>query len=175
MRSGRRRGGFSLLELAVVVCIVAVLFNLALDRLLRYAEIAEKSAMEQSVAAMRSALALRFASLYLRGTGEALQRLPDENPMDWLAEKPPGYLGELATPSLEQLERPSWYYDRRTRELVYVPLRTRFLDSGPLGDVRIRYRVVVRFQPAAEAGGLPSLDRLGIDPSAPIRWFPAES
>lgn len=157
-----------------MVCIVAVLFSVGLERLRRYAELAEKSAMEQSVSAMRSALGLRFAALYLKGSSEAIQRLTDENPMEWLAEKPPGYLGELWAPELVGLERPSWYYDRRTRELVYVPLRTRFLQAGPAGDVRIRYKVVVQFRPAAEAGGLPSLERLGIDPSAPIRWFPAE-
>lgn len=172
MRKTPAQRGFTLLELAVVVCAVAMLVTVALDRLLRYAEIAEKSAMEQSVAAMRSALSLRFAALYLKSRPEALPGLMEENPMDWLAERPPGYAGSLWNPALPDLARPSWYYDSARKEIVYVPLRTRFLTPGPGGDPRIAYRVVVDIRPTPEAGGLVQLHRLGIDPARGFTWDP---
>ena len=171
MRRTAQRG-FTLLELAVVVCVVAVLVTLALERLLRYAEVAERSAMEQSVAAMRSALSLRFAALYLKERPEALGRLAEENPMDWLAERPPGYVGALRDPPLGELERPAWYFDTGRKQIVYVPLRTRYLQPGPDGDPRIPFRVVVEFRATPELGGLLQLHRLGIDPARPFHWDP---
>ena len=166
-----RSRGFSLLELAIVVAIVAVLITVALDRLLRYAELAERAAMEQSVSAMKSALGLRFAALYLRGRVGSIQALPEENPMDWLAERPPGYLGELWQPALATLERPSWYFDRARKQLVYVPLRTRYLVTGKENDPRISYRVIVDFGPGPDSGAAAELRRLGIEPSQPYNWF----
>jgi prepilin-type N-terminal cleavage/methylation domain-containing protein len=166
-----RPPGFTLLELTVVVVVVAVLIAVALDRLLRYAELAERAAMEQSISAMKSALGLRFAALYLRGRVGAIQALPEENPMDWLAERPPGYLGELWGPALETLERPSWYFDRARRELVYAPLRTRYLVPSRANDPRIRYRVIVDFAPGPDFGGAAELRRLGMEPTEPYNWF----
>ncbi len=168
---GTRSRGFTLLELAIVVAVVAVLITVALDRLLRYAELAERAAMEQSISAMKSALGLRFAALYLRGSVRAIQALPQENPMDWLAERPPGYLGELWKPPLAALERPSWYFDRARKELVYVPLRTRYLVPGKENDPRISYRVIVEFGPGPDSGTAAELRRLGIEPSEPYNWF----
>lgn len=167
----RRGSGFTLLELAVVVAVVAVLITIALDRLLRYAELAERGAMEQSVGAMKSALGLRFAAFYVQGRMEAIRGLSEENPMDWLAERPPAYLGALWDPPLESLERPGWYFDRARGQLVYLPRRTRYLVAGPDGEHKIAFRVVVEFRPAADSGGAASLERLGIDPVQPINWF----
>ena len=169
--SNARLRGFTLLELAIVVAIVAVLITVALDRLLRYAELAERAAMEQSISAMKSALGLRFAGLYLRGQVKTIQALSEENPMDWLAERPPGYLGELWQPPLATLERPSWYFDRANKQLVYVPLRTRYLLPPKQNDPRISYRVIVDFGPGPGSGGAAELRRLGIEPAEPYNWF----
>jgi len=166
-----RSRGFSLLELVIVVVVVVFLIAVALDKLLWYAERAERAAMEQSVSAMKSALGLRFASLYLRGQVKTIQALSEENPMDWLAERPPGYLGELWQPALATLERPSWYFDRARKQLVYVPLRTRYLVTGKDNDPRISYRVIVDFGPGRDSGAAAELRRLGIEPSEPYNWF----
>jgi general secretion pathway protein G len=173
MAPGKRGAGtgFTLLELAIVVAVVAVLASVALERLLRYAELAEKSAMEQTIAAMKSALSLRFAAYYLKGRSEAIRSLPEENPMDWLAERPPNYLGALWNPPYADLERPSWYYDRAVKQLVYLPLRTRHLAQAADGETRIRYRVIVDWGASVQAGSLTQLERLGIDPVVRYDWF----
>jgi hypothetical protein len=160
-----------MLELVVVVAIVGFLASVAVERLLRYAELAEKGAMEQTVGALKSALSLRFAAFYVQGRVDSIQALSGENPMEWLAEKPAGYLGVLRAPPLADLERPSWYYDSGVRQLVYVPRRTRYLTWATASDSRIRFRVVVQFAPSAETGGAAQLDRLGLDPQPPYEWF----
>lgn len=163
-------GGFTLFELAVVVCIVALLAFIGLDRLLRYQELAEKASMENAASVMRSALGLRFAALYLDGNTGEIDRLAQENPMDWLAERPPNYLGTLWSPALDSLPKGSWYYDKATNLLVYYPDRTTHLRVPESGDPRIRFKVALDFR-VAEGGKRRSLDRLGIEPVKPYRWF----
>ncbi len=166
-----RGPGFTLIELVVVIVAVALLASIAAERMLRYAEQAEKSAMEQTIGAMKSALSLRFAALFLAGRKDGISGLGSENPMDWLAERPPGYQGALHKPDPRALERPGWYYDPASKELVYLPLRTRHLAGRAAMEDRIRFRIVVQLSPDEKAGGYPRLDRLGIDPVHPYDWF----
>ena len=170
MRPRPAAAGFTLLELAVVVAIVALLASFGAERMLRYAEQAEKGAMDQAVGAMKSALSLRFGAFYVRGQQAAIDALASENPMDWLAEKPPGYHGVLRAPDRDTLERPGWYYDASSRELVYLPARTRYLAGRAGAERQIRYRVAVEFGPD-EVGAPARLNRLGIDATPAHDWF----
>jgi prepilin-type N-terminal cleavage/methylation domain-containing protein len=56
------RAGFTLFELIVVICLVGIFAAVALDRLLRYQEIAEKTAMQSTIGALRSAQTLQAAA-----------------------------------------------------------------------------------------------------------------
>lgn len=168
--SRHRRLGFTLLELAVVVCVVALLASVGLERLLRYQELAEKAAMENAASVMRSALGLRFAALYLDGNVGEIDRLAQENPMDWLAQRPPNYLGVLWSPPLESLPKGSWYYDKMTNLLVYYPDRTAHLERPDPKDPRIRFKVAVDFGQAGGSGRR-QLSSLGIEPVQPYAWF----
>jgi general secretion pathway protein G len=71
-RALMRHGGFTLLELIIVVCLVAIFASVALDRLLRYQEIAEKTAMQATVGALRSAQALQVAARIMSGGLQAV-------------------------------------------------------------------------------------------------------
>ena len=62
-----RARGFTLIELLVVVCVVALLFGVGLERLLRYQELAERTAVEQNLAAINVALTSKFAALIAAG------------------------------------------------------------------------------------------------------------
>jgi prepilin-type N-terminal cleavage/methylation domain-containing protein len=136
-----RAAGFTLIELLVVVSIVAVVFGVGLDRLLRYQELGERTAMEQNVAAINVALTMKFAALVSGGRGESIEAEVGTNPVDLLARPPENYLGELFAPSVASLPQRSWHYDRQSRELVYVPGRTRYLTSGGQVPERLRFRV----------------------------------
>jgi prepilin-type N-terminal cleavage/methylation domain-containing protein len=167
-RTDRRRG-FSLLELVIVIGVVAVLATIALDRLLRYAEIAEKVQMERTVSVMKSALGLRFAHFYLTGDYARIRNFSQENPFDWLTERLPNYEGALWDPALKDLPPGSWYYDRRRHEAVYYPQRTRYL-LGQASDPRIRFAVRVEFDSESGPAGPSTLNRLEISPVNPYRW-----
>jgi hypothetical protein len=151
----------------VVICIVAVLVTVLIDRLVRIAELAEKTAMEQNLAAINVALTMKFAALVTARRGGEIRREVGANPIDLLARPPENYLGELAAADPSRLPTRSWYFDRATGELVYLPARTRYLDA-PSG---LRFRVTLT-EPAARPGQAP-LDELAqpfIRPVGAYRW-----
>lgn len=117
--------GFSLLELVAVVCIIAVLATIGIERLWALRIEAERGAMEQVVGALRSAIGIKVASYLSKGDLEAIRALEGSNPMDRLSEVPENYLGTLASPDPASIEGGKWYFDSTARRLVY---RVRYED-----------------------------------------------
>ena len=83
---GRLQRGFTLIELAVVAVIVGLLATALLNRIVFYQEQAEKTAMEQTLGTVRSALHLQISDLLVDGNMAGINRLVDQDPMSWLAE-----------------------------------------------------------------------------------------
>lgn len=166
----KRPGGFTLIELLVVICVVAVVFGVALDRLLKYQELAERTAVEQNLAAMNVALTLRFAALVTSGRSAEVEREAGANPVGYLARAPESYLGELYAPDAATLARGSWHFDLRSRELVYLPSRARYL-SGEQGTPLASLRFRVLLTEVSTGPGAPSeLRQPFVGPVAPFRW-----
>jgi general secretion pathway protein G len=164
-----RTAGFTLIELLVVICVVALLFGVALDRLLRYQELAERTAVEQNLAAVNVALTSKFAALIAAGKGPLIEQEVGANPVNLLVRAPENYLGELYSPAAAQLQPRSWYYDPGSRDLVYVPNRTRYLAiSGQPAD-RLRFGVVLS-APSPSAGGIRELRQPFIVARQPYTW-----
>jgi prepilin-type N-terminal cleavage/methylation domain-containing protein len=165
-----KRNGFTLIELMVVICVVALFFGVALDRLMRFQELGERSAMEQNIAAINVALTMKFAALVAAGRGHAIRDELGANPVDLLARAPANYLGALFGPSLDQLPPRSWYFDRVSRDLVYVPGRTRYLTEPPDAASGLRFRVVLS-EPSLRSGEtITELRQALIRPLVPYRW-----
>lgn len=116
----RRRAGFSLLELVVAIAIVAILGGVLLERVMFYRVQAERVAMEQVAGNLRSALHLQLALLLVRNREQQIQELLQQNPMDWLAEKPSNYLGEVEAIEGAPLEKGHWYFERKGMRLLYL-------------------------------------------------------
>jgi prepilin-type N-terminal cleavage/methylation domain-containing protein len=166
-----RAAGFTLLELIVVICLVAIFASVALDRLLRYQEIAEKVAMESTIGALRSAQVLQASARILHRGLPAVAELTDENPITWLAAPPPGYLGALYDPAVANVQKGSWYFDLKNKELVYRPQYNRFFTPLPDGNDRIRFQVVVEFS-RRSATSVTELSELTIRPVVAVHWSP---
>jgi prepilin-type N-terminal cleavage/methylation domain-containing protein len=164
------RRGFTLIELVVVICVVALLFAVALDRLTRFQELGERAALEQNLAAINVALTMKFAALVAAGRGHAIEKELSENPVDLLARPPENYLGALFTPPAELLPARSWYYDRASAELVYVPGRTRYLSEPPDAASGLRFHVVLSDPSPRAAQGVVELRQAFIRPRRPYRW-----
>ena len=156
----------------MVVCLVATFGAVLLDRVLRYQELAEKVAMEATLGSLRSALTLQASARILRGRMEAVAELADENPMDWLADRPSGYVGVRRPGFGSPVTGGSWYFDPGAKELAYRPQRTRYLTPGPDGSDELRFKVVVRI--GASPGNAPAaeISELGVRALPGAQWTP---
>jgi prepilin-type N-terminal cleavage/methylation domain-containing protein len=163
--------GFTLIELVVSVCVVALLFGVALDRLLRYQELGERAAMEQNLAAINVALNMKFAALVVAGRGAALEKEVGANPVELLARPPENYLGALYDPPADSLPRRSWYFDRASGDLVYVPSRARYLTAPPDAAQGLRFHIVLtELSARSKAEGLRELRQATIRPRRAYAW-----
>ena len=165
----KRTRGFTLIELVIVVCVVALLFGVALDRLVRYQELGERAALQQNVAAINSALALRFAAFVVMGTPQRIAEEVGRNPVHLLARAPDNYLGELASADANSLSRPSWYFDSSAGDLVYLPARRRYWGASSGAPDSIRFRVGLT-APEISPGEPQVLPQPFVVANPPFRW-----
>jgi general secretion pathway protein G len=162
--------GFTLIELIVVICVVALLFGVALDRLMRYQELGERAAMEQNIAAINVALNMKFAALMIAGKAAAIEKEVGANPVDLLARPPENYLGALFEPQPEQLPRRSWYYDQKSGDLVYVPSRARYLTQPADALNGLRFRVTLTDPSPRGNEGIREVRQAFIQPRVRYVW-----
>ncbi len=146
----RRLCGASQLELAAGIALVAIFLVVFVERAFYYQEYAEKTAMEMTVANMRTGLRYRIADLIMRNRLSEIPTLADENPVNWLAEPPQNYLGEFDS-SPPDGTAGKWFYDKRSRELVYTVNNRRHFVPYDGGDFTVRYRAARMQAPAPVA------------------------
>lgn len=169
-RIGSQRG-FSLLELMVVIIVISVLATVLFDRLQRYQELAEKTAMEITIMNLRSGLRLRVAELMIQDRMQEIASLAQENPVKWLDAPPPNYIGQ-ADDAEPAIAPGSWYFDSRRRELVYIPRRTRFFQPGADREMAVRLRVTVVAQPQPNSNGAPPrAEGVALRQTNQYHWF----
>jgi prepilin-type N-terminal cleavage/methylation domain-containing protein len=138
-------GGFTLLELIVVICVISVLGVALLNRVQFYQRMAEKTAMEQTAQAIRSALGLRVVSLIAKNRIDKLPELAKQNPMNWLAQRPANYAGEyFGGKAKESVVAGQWYFDLKDRNLVYLVHNHSdfFVKSAVPVPIRFRTKLV---------------------------------
>ena len=156
-RIGRRHAdphsGFTLFELIVVVCLVAIMAGVLLNRLQVYREAAEKVTMQQTAAAIKSALQMRVASYLIAARDNDIESLRNENPVNWLQEPPQGYVGEFQGDAYARVPRGSWYFDLARRELIYVIDRGDHFEPGADGRKWVRFRVRIEYENAQTKDG----------------------
>jgi len=141
-------GGSKLYEFVIALIVLGFLSMVVLEYMLHYIEVAEKSAMETTVMYLRSALRMRLAEVLAEGNAEEAIKMIRENPMDWLQDKPHNYAGAFEAPQPGFVDDGKWYFDTKSRELIYLVEHGREFvpDRGELK--RVRFRVIA-----------PSLDR----------------
>lgn len=145
----KKRAGFTLFEFAVVVAILAVLAAVLMQRIAYYQQEAARVAMQTTVANLRTVLAMKVADLYLKKREVDAAGLEDGNPVSLLAGPPPAYRGEFYAPGPENLAAGDWYFDRTTKNLVYVFTQSK--TFGKVASERIYFKVKLRYLPTTSA------------------------
>lgn len=173
MTSVRQIRGFSLLELIVVICVLAIAAGILLDRLAYYQEVAEKADMEYVAQAVKSGLRVRIAELLVQGRAQELPSLAGENPLDWLQHKPANYRGLIQNAASQQPVPGNWYFDQGRKELVYLVRSGSHFFSDSTGQKRVRWQVKVQrvASDAAHAGLTDTTASVTLILVEPYRWL----
>lgn len=166
----RRGAGFTLIELVIVIVLVSSLAAVALERLLIYQELAEKAAMEYTASALRSALRMRIAELMVAGRMQELRLLEGGNPMTLLDEPPENYSAEPPRQGGPQQEG-SWFFDGGANELVYQVRRGGHFAAAASEAKQVRYRLVVTYATAADAGNARIAVGARLELVRPYHWL----
>lgn len=155
------------LQSALYVIIVGIVATLLLERLLTYAEAAEKATVEATLGRLQSALYTRLAYLTLRGEHEAIDALRDKSPFVTADLRATNYLGEFVGVPVDAAGG-SWLYDQVRKELVYVPNLKRYLvaDPGEPSATNLRFRLLML---GASSAARPAVF---LQPVTPYRWEP---
>lgn len=142
----KQQHGFTLFELVVVVLLVGVFMSFAIDRMLRIQIDAERVSVQQTIAALKSALNLQVAERVVNQGLGSIAEFANTNPMNYLQEVPYNYSGLQSDQQVANFPRASWYYDEQQQMLVYKVNNTAYFSSSVPGTSRIRLKVVALYQ-----------------------------
>lgn len=145
--------GFTLIELIVVICLVAILGATALDRLFWYQGQAEKASMEYTATMIKSGLWISTANLMMANRNADIPALATQNPINLLAQKPENYLGELTPDNIESLAGGNWFYDNAKHQVVYIVGQRHYFIPDTPGDYTIKYGMKVLYGEMELASG----------------------
>lgn len=116
----RLQHGRSWFELGVVAAVIGVIGWFWIGAVLELQAQGEKTTVDLTIRNMRTGLQLQMTDLMIQNRAKEIPSLAGQNPVQWLAQPPDHYLGEVdRTP--QDPPPASWYFDRRIRALVYVP------------------------------------------------------
>jgi len=163
---------FTLIELIVVICLVAIFVAVAGNRLRLYQEAAEKARVQLTVASMQSGLQLQVAALLIKGDAKGIMALQGANPVRFLDHPPAGYAGEFSQAEASLPGR-TWYFDRQKHELVYVPdLRAHLSMDDESGGMRLRFQTRINYDAGSGRGpAAGGLQGARIVPAVSYVWF----
>ena len=163
--------GFSTVELTVAVAIVLLFAGVLLERLLFYQEAAEKARMELEITALKLALQVQVGTRIAEHRPVDYPVLAQENPVRWLDAPMAGYRGEPGPEEAKLMTGGSWYFDRTSLELVYVPRLHRHLRADGGGGEDVRFRIeLMRAQAGARKDDLATAG-LRLVPVTAYSWF----
>ena len=171
----RAAKGFSLIELMIVVIIIGLLMAMFLNEksgVWVYQEQAEKAAMVEVAGTIQTALLMQYGHLMVMNKGEpAIAALASENPMGLMARVPENYAGEFYDPLPVSVNPGKWLFDLKSRELIYVPRLTNYLEPGTDGNKWIRYRIKLVYDPASGRPGKGIIESILFEPVEPYHWL----
>jgi len=167
------QSGFSMLELVVVIIIISVLLAIGISKLMKLQVQAERSAMENVIGTLQSAIALTISEHIAKDQIPQLRKYIGSNPMALLATQPINYKGSFPEKPKE-LESASWWYNTTNRALYYqVSNREYFSTQGNEKGVT-KFKILPVFDDINSNGRFDRRDvlkGLRLSPMAEYRWL----
>lgn len=140
-----RTAGYSYLELVVALTIIAALVAIAIDRLLPLQADAERTALENTVGALRSALGIKVAGYLSHGDTAALHAIEGSNPMDFLSEQPKNYRGARSGVGAADIDAGQWYFNVDSQTLMYRVLHEQEFSGARVPYAHAKFKVELVF------------------------------
>ena len=167
---GSAGGGFSYLELVVVIIIISVLLVVLGTKFMAMQVDAERAAMDNVLGSLRSAIGIKVAEYLARDDMAGIRGLAGTNPMRRLAELPKNYIGEI-DPATTRVEGGEWYFDVRTGYLVYRVRNADHFQTSLAPPARARFvlKLVVE-RDGKGSRGRPAIAGVQLVPVEPYRW-----
>lgn len=154
-----------------MLLVIAILAALALHKLWPLLADAERTALENTVGGLRSALGINVASYIARDDIRGIQKLAGSNPMELLAEVPPNYRGALDGDGA--IEDGEWYFDRRRAELVYRVRHAQAFRGGSGPPAQVRFAVKPVYEDRNRNGRFDAGEvffGVRLEAATPYRW-----
>jgi general secretion pathway protein G len=155
-----KQHGASLFEFVVSITVAGVLMGFLLSRLWYYQGEAERAAVYITVNNIRSALEIKAMQSKLPGRSADLTFLTEENPFRLLKVTPPNYVGELYSPSLEDIGAGNWCFDRTNKAAVYLLNYGNSFEDSQTKLLRFKVKLQGLPQSPAKPSGAP--ESLGV-------------
>lgn len=169
----QKDAGFTLVELSVVLVVIAILAAVALHKLWAFQADAERTALENMVGGLRSAIGMNVASYIAKDNLRGAQVLAGSNPMDLLAEIPKNYRGALNGGPITAVDDGEWYFDRKRAELAYRVRNADVFRGGSGSPAEARFAIKPVYEDRNRNGRFDAGDAfygVRLEATAPYRW-----
>lgn len=137
--------GFTFLELALVICVISILYAVTLQYFIRVLAMTERITVEQTILALRNTVEFQTYRHLLSDNMDALAELERSNPMTYLFSLPDMYIGELESANPKHIEEGAWYFDKSNKLLVYRVRYGRYFESPLKNPPLIRLYVKLQY------------------------------
>lgn len=127
----RHSSGFSLFEMVVTICSIAILYMVAEQRLNDLPAAAERASFQAVLEQIKAGVKFEMFHRLAKGGPNRIAQLEGVNPMNLLIETPSNYGGALETVTDAVPRRNAWYYETSTGQLVYV------VGGSSINDVQV--------------------------------------
>lgn len=142
--------GFSLFELVAFIIVSAIIYSVAVNRFSEFPAAAERANFQAVITQIQTGVSLETMLGLASGSARPMQEYVGLNPMDLLMKAPSNYLGAFDELDESSQPRRSWYFDRSSKELVYLinAAENAFLvqDSGSTPTREIRFGIVMTYK-----------------------------
>ncbi|MCW8983029.1 MAG: hypothetical protein OQK13_03205 [Gammaproteobacteria bacterium] len=164
-------------RLIALIILIAIFIVVAMQSIWKLRVAAERTHVAWMAGAMQSAIGLEIATRAVKGGLAEIAKLDRSNPLELLENhKRPmmgaySFVGELDNPDPAEIAPRSWYFDTRSRELVYRVAMTDAFITDLEGPARVRFALKGRYQGKGRNRHLNNITLIELDR---YRWIETE-